>query len=181
MNRLFLTITLLVFGAVGLRSSLAIGTDVNNWAINSVGANSKLVLKTDLIVPANQNGTTWKGGEHYTDPSREKAFACHIFTRETSLNSRVLRAGTELVFTGEVTERLYSEGDEGSIKCYDFQLSHPEAVDRVHCIAFTFYQAVDGETKVKPREATLGELIRFFRGGADFFLAGPVELVNPSR
>jgi len=175
----FQKLNLTIIFLVELSSSLSFGIDVSSWPITSVGANSKLVLRTNFIVSANQNGTTWNGGEHFLDAERMKAFACHIFTRETSLDSRVLRAGTEIQFTGEVSESLYSESDEGSIKCYDFNVSQPDGVDRLHCIAFTFYQGEDGKLKVKPREATIGEVIRFFKDGADLVMSEPVEIGNP--
>jgi hypothetical protein len=188
MNKLFLSIASLVLWAGSLGSHLALGTDVNSWPITSIGANSKLVLLRDLIIPANKNYKSLYGGrsswaesiyDHNIDI--QEILTCLLVARETSLSSRVLRAGTEIVFTGEVKEGNFSLGDDGSKRIYELQVSQPEAVERVQCQAETWYYAGAKKAeniKYKAREAKLGELIRYLRGAADLVLSEPIEIVS---
>jgi len=169
---------LLILFLAGIVSSLSFGVDVSSWPITSVSATSKLVLQTDLIVPANAKSAT----NHKKNPynwAENIFFVCYIDTRENSLQARVLRAGTEIVFTGEVTESIYTERDEG-FKGYFLKVSQPEAIERVRCFTHSFsFDQNWNPGPAKPRDAKLGELISEFGGVAEFIMSEPVEIGNP--
>jgi len=135
--------------------------------VSSVGRNSKLVLKSDLLIPANQQGVLLK------EASRGDGYVvsyCRVEMNEVSLDHRVLKSGGEIIFSGQ-----FSESVEVNYQNHTLQVTQPAAISAITCGAMR----MDRNYKWHPTTPIIWDLKASFAGVADLVLAGPVEIPNP--
>jgi hypothetical protein len=146
-------------------SSGAQADDENFLSVSSVGRGAKLVLNKDLLIPAN------KADISMLEVSRANSFvaSCEVNMREASLDSRVIKAGHEIVFSG-----IVAENNTGTTHFHTLEVSNPDAVKSVTCHA----DKLDIHGQWHPTTAIIWDLKASFADIAILQLADPVEIPN---
>ena len=146
-------------------SASAQASDEDLLSVSSVGRGAKLVLEKDLLVPANKADVSMR------EVARANYFVavCEVNMRESTVDSRVLKTGHELVFSGQVTE-----GYTDTWHFHQLEVSKPEAVKSVTCYA----EKLDTAGRWHPTAAVIWDLKASFTGTASLVLAEPVEIPN---
>ena len=155
---------------IGLMSFFALAataqaSEEDSLSVSSVGRGAKLVLMKDLLIPANTVYVPM------LEVARGNTFvaSCDLNMRELSLDARVIKAGHEIVFSGQVTDH-----DTNTYHFHTIEVANPEDVKWVTCRA----QRLDIYAQWHPTPALIWDLKASFSGTASLVMPDPVEIPN---
>jgi hypothetical protein len=155
---------------IGLMSFFALtataqASEEDSLSVSSVGRGAKLVLKKDLLVPANSAYVS------LLEVARGTSIvaSCELEMRDVSLDARVIKAGREIVFSGQVADY-----DTTIFHFHNIDVESPEAVKWVTCRA----QRLDMHGQWQPTPAIIWDLKASFSGTASLVMPDPVEIPN---
>jgi hypothetical protein len=154
----------LIYSLLCLLPAAVYASEVDYLSVSSIGRGAKLKLVSDLLIPANKEVILMP------EASRGNAnvvSSCRVEMTETSLDTRVLKAGSQIVFSGEALE-----SEQNSWRIHTLKVDQPVAIRAVSCYA----QRMDHNFKWHPTTAIIWDLKTAFGGIAELELAEPVEI-----
>jgi len=159
---------ILVFLAAFVATPVVLNAaEVDYLSVSSVGRHAKLTFVNDLLVPANKTTVNLRESGR---GDGSVVSTCSVEMTENSLDARVLKAGAQIIFTGEV-----EESEAGEWKIHVLKVEQPEAIKSVTCQAMR----IDNQFKWHPTLVIIWDLKAAFSGFAKLTMPEPVEIPTP--